>query len=154
MKAIPGGAHHSVGLTQDGRCIVWGRIDGFQTGLPVSDLASFPASEVVFDQSGRPRILLKATPLPIPPCACVAVGTDHSIAVTQTGKVYSWGMNASAQCGHGTEDDILEAKLIEAQTVEDKVVVFAVAGAQFSMIGVAAMPQRDQVLTINGARQP
>ena len=138
MKAIAGGAHHSVGLAQDGKCFVWGRIDGFQTGLPLVELANRPDSEVIFDRWKKPRILLKPLPLPIPKCTCVAVGTDHSIATTETGEAYSWGLNTSAQYGQGTEDDVEEVKLMEAKTIRDKNIKFAIAGAQFSMIGIPA----------------
>jgi regulator of chromosome condensation len=38
ISQIQSGAHHTVALTKDGECLVWGRCDGGQTGIPLSDL--------------------------------------------------------------------------------------------------------------------
>lgn len=138
LRAVAGGAHHSVAVAQDGKCLVWGRIDGFQTGLPIADFAKLPATDVAFDDNGQPRILLKPSPLPIPACVTVAAGTDHSIAVTKAGKAYSWGFNTCAQCGQGHEEDAVEiATLMEAKSIVEEKIVLATAGGQFSMIGAS-----------------
>lgn len=138
IKSVIGGTHHSLALTQDGTCLVWGRIDGGQSGLESSSFKDRPSSEVIVDESGRPRILIKPKPLPIPPCSVVAAGTDHSIAVTESGKAYSWGLNASTQCGQGTDEDIDIAELMKAKSISEERVVFATAGGQFSMIACSA----------------
>ena len=61
VVSIRGGSHHSVAVTQDGDCLVWGRVDGFQTGLA---LASLPEDALIRDESGRARVLVVPTKIP------------------------------------------------------------------------------------------
>jgi len=35
---IEGGAHHTIAVTSDGECLVWGRCDGGQTGIELSKM--------------------------------------------------------------------------------------------------------------------
>lgn len=69
IKALNGGAHHSVGVTEDGECLVWGRLDGFQLGikidtLPIDDPEQVKRSEGAEGKPGQPRILLVPTAVP------------------------------------------------------------------------------------------
>ena len=61
IAQIDGGGHHSVAVTEDGRCLVWGRIDGMQAGVKLDEL---PVEDVVFDERKKPRILTKPTHVP------------------------------------------------------------------------------------------
>ena len=133
MKMIEGGNHHSVGITQDGECLVWGRVDSGQLGLDISHIPLDDQTKIVVDGRNKPRILLQPTPLPIPNCVYVASGSDHSLLVVSEGKVYSWGFNATLQCGQGTNDDILIAKQITGKQIRDKKIIWAGAGGQYSM---------------------
>ena len=54
MTVIDGGAHHSAGVTSDGECLVWGRIDGYQMGINPEKMDK---ENVIFDSAGKPRIL-------------------------------------------------------------------------------------------------
>lgn len=135
MKAIEGGRHHSIGVTQGGECLVWGRMDGGQMGIAHEDLPLDDATKVVLDDRGRPRILLQPTLVPIGNCMHVAAGSDHCIAVTADGRAYSWGLNATFQCGQGNvEDDILVAKLIESKDIKGKKICWAGGGGQYSAL--------------------
>jgi regulator of chromosome condensation len=133
MKMIEGGSHHSVGVTRSGECLVWGRIDGGQLGLDVSKLPLDDPNKVIVDSRNKPRILLQPTPLPISNCAHAASGSDHSLLVVSEGKVYSWGFNATYQCGQGTDDDILVAKQMNGKQVRDQKITWAGGGGQYSM---------------------
>lgn len=133
MKQVEGGSHHSVGVTQSGECLVWGRIDGGQLGLDMSTLPVGDPSKVLVDSRDKPRILLQPTPLSVSNCAYVASGSDHSLLVVSDGRVYSWGFNATYQCGQGTDDDILVAKKMNGVHIRDQVIVWAGAGGQYSM---------------------
>ncbi|RMZ82643.1 hypothetical protein DV738_g1659, partial [Chaetothyriales sp. CBS 135597] len=141
MKMVAGGLHHSIGLTQSGDCLVWGRLDGFQSGLDLSSqqpqklppLDDDPASkDILVDSRGKPRILVNATALPIPRCVYVAAGSDHNIAVTEEGRAYSWGFNATYQCGQGPngEDEIQTPRLMDGRAIRDQKIVWAGAGGQ------------------------
>lgn len=72
---VAGGAHHSVAVSSDGECLIWGRVDGAQSGIKVSDL---PKGDIKYDNGGNennakagaekprgnPKILMKPTPVP------------------------------------------------------------------------------------------
>ena len=134
IKMIRGGSHHSVGITQDGQCLVWGRMDGSQMGVDTSKLAMEDPSLVTMDERGKPRILLKPTALPMENCSYVAAGSDHNVVLTDDGKAFSWGFNVNYQCGLGTMDDVDTPELIDNTAVRDNQLTWAGAGGQYSML--------------------
>lgn len=164
FKMLKGGAHHSVGVTESGDCLVWGRLDGYQTGLRVSELPD----ESVITHEGRRRILKVPTKVPgkspqlfnVPSAVIVLMvtpgfkavtatcGTDHTIAITTDGKAYSWGFSANYQTGQGTDDDIEVATLIDNTAVRGKKLVYAGAGGQYSVLGAVAEQQDTEM--VNG----
>jgi regulator of chromosome condensation len=128
---MKGGSHHSIAVTQDGKCLVWGRLDGKQMGIPISDL---PSDRVV-SHEGRPRILEVPTAIEsLPAIAYATAGSDHSIAITKDGQAYSWGFGANYQLGLGEAEDVEIPTLIENTAVRGKKLVWAGAGGQFSVI--------------------
>ncbi|KAK3945738.1 putative regulator of chromosome condensation protein [Diplogelasinospora grovesii] len=133
---IAGGSHHSLACTTDGKVLAWGRIDGHQLGL---DDDVYNEDNAVFDENGKPRILLQ--PLVVPgiegKVVSVAAGTDNSFAVTEDGKVYSWGFSATYQTGQGTQDDIEEPTVIDNSAIRGKKIVWAGSGAQYSIVAAA-----------------
>jgi regulator of chromosome condensation len=134
MKIVQGGTHHSMAITQNGDCLVWGRMDGCQMGV---DLKTLPLDDpsVVVSELGKPRILLEPTVVPIPSSAYGAAGSDHNIIITLDGKAFSWGFNANYQCGQGPDtDDIEVATLIDNTAVRDKKLIWAGAGGQYSIL--------------------
>ena len=151
---VAGGNHHSVALTQEGDCMVWGRLDGYQTGIKMESLPLQDENQVMKSESGRPCVLLLPTRVPnVPPCGYVAAGSDHCVAVARDGGVYSWGFNVSYQCGQGLDkeenddgsdneeddlDEVVEATLIGSGAIKGKKMVWAGAGGQFSAIAAKA----------------
>jgi regulator of chromosome condensation len=134
MRMIQGGTHHSIGITQTGECLAWGRMDGAQMGLDVSTLPVDDPKKITSER-GKPRILLEPTALPHPGCVYVAAGSDHNLMITSDGKAYSWGFNANYQCGQGPDtDDISVATLIDNSAVRNKKLSWAGAGGQYSML--------------------
>ncbi|KAF7585265.1 hypothetical protein BBP40_011499 [Aspergillus hancockii] len=130
ITQICGGAHHSIAVTGDEQCLVWGRLDGYQTGLKIDTL---PDEAVIKDERGRPRILIKPTPVPDIKATAVAAGSDHSITVDADGRPWSWGFSATYQTGQGTSDDIEVATVVENTAVRGKKLNWAGAGGQFSV---------------------
>ena len=138
VTCIEGGAHHSIAVTDQGQCLVWGRLDGFQLGIEIDEL---PAENVIRDSHDNPRILTIPTRIPGINAAYCAAGSDHSLAITVDGKAYSWGFNASCQAGQGNDDDVETATLIDNTAVRGKHLVWAGAGGQFSAVaGLASAP--------------
>ncbi|KAJ5222726.1 Ran exchange factor Prp20/Pim1 [Penicillium citrinum] len=125
-----GGSHHSMGRTADGKCLVWGRLDGFQSGLKVDTLAD---DSVIKDERGRPRILIQPTQIPGINAKDIAAASDHSLVIDADGKAWSWGFSATYQTGQGTQDDIEVATIIDNTAVRGKQLNWAGAGGQFSV---------------------
>ncbi|KAK3332230.1 putative regulator of chromosome condensation protein [Cercophora scortea] len=133
VACVTGGEHHSLACTVDGTLLTWGRIDGHQVGQPTE---SFNEDNALFDDQKKPRILLKPQPVAgIDDVVSVAAGTDHSLAVTGDGQVYSWGFSANYQTGQGTTVDIATPTLIDNSAIRDRKIIWAGAGGQYSILG-------------------
>ncbi|KAI5291220.1 hypothetical protein KEM54_005814 [Ascosphaera aggregata] len=145
LKMIDGGSQFSIGLTEDGRCLTWGRMDGSQIGVDFKNLALDDDKQVMKDERGKPRIMLKPANVDIRNCTWVAAGSDHSIAVAKDGKAYAWGFNEGYRCALGDDsiDDVVEPHRIENKLMKDKIIVWAGAGGQYSLVGIepGAVPQ-------------
>lgn len=132
ISSITGGSHHSIAVTSTGRCLVWGRFDGCQMGLQESTL---PADDLIHDEKGKCRILIRPTEVPgLGTVVKAAAGTDHNIIVNEAGEAFSWGFNVSYQCGQGTDDDIETPMLINNTAVRGKKLNGAGGGGQFSVL--------------------
>lgn len=140
VVGFDGGEHHSVACTEDGKLLTWGRVDGHQVGLK-SEL--FNQDNAVYDDRGKPRILIEPTPVPdIEGIKFVTAGTDSSLALNDAGRAYSWGFSGNYQTGQGTMDDIEVPTLIDNTAVKTRKLVWAGAGGQFSAL---AAPHDDKM---------
>ncbi|KAJ5389326.1 Protein pim1 [Penicillium cataractarum] len=135
ITQLCGGAHHSIARTADGKCLVWGRVDGHQSGIKVDSL---PDDSVIKDSRGRPRILIEPTQVPGINAVAVAAASDHSLAIDADGRAWSWGFSATYQTGQGTQDDIEVATKIDNTATRDRKLNWAGAGGQFSVFTDAA----------------
>ena len=134
--ALTGGAHHSIAVTADGRCLVWGRLDGYQSGL---DIKTLPEEDVIRDEANNPRILMNPTEVPgMGKTIHAAAGTDTSVIVTEEGKAWSWGFSANYQTGQGTDEDVEQATWIDNTAVRGKKLIWSGCGGQFSMLASVA----------------
>ncbi|KAI9793141.1 MAG: hypothetical protein M1833_000826 [Piccolia ochrophora] len=132
---ICGGGHHSVAVTKDGDCLAWGRVDGFQTGIKIADM---PTESLIYDERKNPRILKMPMVVPGFKAKMATAGTDSSIAITNDGKAFSWGFSANYQTGQGTTDDVEAARHIDNTAVRGKVLSWAGAGGQYSVLAAVA----------------
>lgn len=135
VVCLDGGAHHSVAVTNAGQCLVWGRIDGYQTGLQIDTI---PDTSTIKDNKGNPRILTVPTHVPGFNATWAAAGSDHTIAITKDGKAYSWGFSANYQTGQGAMEDVEVATLIDNTAVREKKLNWAGAGGQYSVLTAPA----------------
>ncbi len=92
---IMAGANHSMVLTTDGGLFAWGRNNLGQLGVGHTNDILVPVS---VDLSGA---LAGEVP------AFIAAGDDHSLVVTNEGRVYAWGLNDRGQLGDGTQTNRL-----------------------------------------------
>ncbi|KAF2501825.1 RCC1/BLIP-II [Lophium mytilinum] len=136
VVSLSGGSHHNVAVTNQGECLVWGRLDGQQIGQPVADV---PQSSILNDTTGHPKILIVPTAVPtINNIVAATCGSDHSIAINGTGQAYSWGFSANYQTGLGKDEDVEVATLIDNTAVKGKPLNWAGAGGQFSVLTAIA----------------
>lgn len=137
IRHIAGGEHHSLACTADGELLTWGRIDGHQTGHSIE---AFTATNTIWDDKNKPRVLLAPSPIRgLENVVAVAAGTDHSFAITEDGKVYSWGFSANYQTGQGTTQDVEVPTLVDNTAIRGRKIVWAGAGGQYSVLG--ALPE-------------
>jgi regulator of chromosome condensation len=129
--SIDGGAHHTVAVTDEGECLVWGRLDGGQLGLEISTL---PEANVVRDSANKPRILQIPTQVPGIDAAHAAAGSDHCVVVAKDGKAFAWGFSINYQTGLGTDEDVEVARHIDNTATRGKKLVWAGCGGQFSAL--------------------
>lgn len=133
---VIGGEHHSMVITDQGKVVVFGRMDGGQLGLPIEH---FNRDNSLYDEHDRVRIL--AVPFALEGLSKIVAadaGTDTSYVITEEGRVYSWGFNTNYQCGIGeTVGDVLTPQLIVNSVVKEKKILFAGAGGQFGVLASA-----------------
>ena len=122
IVSIKGGTHHSIAATKNGDCLVWGRLDGNQMGIPQSELEKLPEDALIRDESNKPRIV--SIPQKVNAIkgavSYVTASSEHNIAITKEGKAWSWGFSGNYQTGQGTDDDIEVATMIDNTAVREK----------------------------------
>ncbi|KAL4535282.1 hypothetical protein Ndes2526B_g06182 [Nannochloris sp. 'desiccata'] len=84
--AVAAGNFHTLCLTESGHIWAWGRNKKGELGLG-SDI----------DSSDTPRLVAALKNEKI---SAIAAGAEHSLAVSSTGEVYSWGCSDSGRLGH------------------------------------------------------
>ena len=110
------GLGHALFLLHTGRVFSWGNGGNGRLGLgDVQDRAE-----------ACPVLLLQHESI-----SAVQCGASHSLALTASGRVYSWGKNSQGQCGQGVLDDQLKPEVI--RKLEDKVIVQVSAGWEHSL---------------------
>lgn len=135
VTTVAGGSHHNIALTGAGEVLVWGRCDGSQTGIPLSELNAIDDAEKVLKSNNRAKILLEPTPIPgLSNIVAGTVGPEHTIVINKDGKAYSWGFSANYQTGQGTDEDIETPTLMNNTAVRDTKLVWAGAGGQYSIL--------------------
>jgi alpha-tubulin suppressor-like RCC1 family protein len=90
VRQIACGGDHSLALLEEGRVMAWGSASHGQIGIGTVDSYHLLPVEVA-GLSRHSGALAKG----------IAAGQLHSLALTDTGKVYAWGNGHSGQLGQG-----------------------------------------------------
>ena len=69
----------------------------------------------------------------------VTAGSDHCVAVTSTGELWSWGSGMSGQLGHGDTEDHLVPRRVEALAAEHVVHVAAAGNHTLAVTSTGAL---------------
>lgn len=119
---IASGQHHSILLTSEGKVYSFGRADYGRLGLGENATEQHSPVQVgaLKDHAVKE----------------VACGEVVSFAVTQEGKLYSWGMGNCLQLGSGHEDDVETPIMVEGKNLnpEEQEVLNVDAGGQHTLI--------------------
>ena len=106
IKQISCGTVHNLALTDDGKIFSWGAAQGGQLGHN---------EEFLLKCSGGNKYYYVSQPSPISTftdmkinISKVSCGEAHSIALSTTGSVYSWGFGSNGQLGLGFCEDSFE----------------------------------------------
>ncbi|XP_048365977.1 E3 ISG15--protein ligase HERC5-like isoform X2 [Sphaerodactylus townsendi] len=118
MVQIACGDHHSMALSKGGQLFSWGQNDYGQLGL---------GGEMTSSREPQRVQALDGIPL-----AHIAAGGSHSLAVSLSGSVYSWGKNAFGQLGLGHTEDKYFPTYVNA--LEHKKTVFISCGGEHTAI--------------------
>jgi len=93
------GGSGSFAIMPDGRILAWGI--NARGDLGITPLAEFESTGIARRAPNAPTPVLE-----IADALQVAGGSDHTLAVTRSGFVYSWGYNIAGQLGLGGMPDI------------------------------------------------
>lgn len=135
---VAAGEHHSAAITDDGKLLMWGRLDANQLGI---DISTLPEADVIHDVSGKPRYLAVPHVISDRKFSWIGCGTHHNIAIDKDGTAYSWGFGDSYQTGQGPPaEDVALPTAIENSATKDVKMLYADAGGQFSVIAGVPKP--------------
>ncbi|GAB1311618.1 Regulator of chromosome condensation [Madurella fahalii] len=136
ITRITGGKFHTIAATEDGKCLTWGRLFSFATGLKIDAIAK---PSIVHHSSTRyePSFLKLPTAVEGIVPLSIAAASEHSLAVAVDHQVYTWGLNLTKQLGQKGEEVEVAAPL-RHDSISGKQIVWVGTGAQFSMVGEVA----------------
>ena len=110
------GLGHALFLVDEGKVYSWG--NGGNGRLGLGDLHDRTEAAAVSELANETVSMIQC-------------GASHSMALTKTGRVYSWGKNTQGQCGQGTNEDILRPTVVSK--IEGKNIVQLAAGWEHSL---------------------
>lgn len=132
---VTGGEHNSLALSSSGDVYTFGRYDMKEIGIEKEKL---PKDDCIIDAHGNIRSLpipTKLATLP-PKVKTVTCGSHHSLAVTDSGFVYSWGFADTYAVGLGNlDDDVEKPTRIDNTATKEHDIQIVGCGGQFSVSG-------------------
>ncbi|TMV49518.1 hypothetical protein FE783_13515 [Paenibacillus mesophilus] len=120
IAQVSGGYAHAAAVDADGRVWAWGDNETGQLGQRDNEKYG-AAVQVDFEAGDR----IKA----------VAAGYDHTLALSENGKVWAWGSNRYSQLGDGTETDRSKPIRVMAglKPLDDVVAIAAGFGLSYAL---------------------
>ncbi|KAM5182363.1 regulator of chromosome condensation [Mantella aurantiaca] len=113
-----GGQHHTVCLDSEGNAYSLGRAEYGRLGLGENA-----------EEKSEPTLIPG-----LPKIASVACGASVSYAVSQNGRVFSWGMGTNQQLGTGEEDDLWSPFEMTGKQLENRDVLSVSSGGQHTVL--------------------
>ena len=120
------GGAHTLALCDNGDVYAWGSNDDMQLGLGPGVGKKVNRPELVTDLSGKGILR-------------VACGKNFSLALSESGDVYSWGAGSALQLGHGGKAGEDYPRMIEVLRDVRKVAAGANSEHAAVLVGESAM---------------
>jgi alpha-tubulin suppressor-like RCC1 family protein len=110
------GSAHTLALTDTGELWTWGWSDSGQLGhgSHSHESAPRPLENLMFQSQTSDAVAVERAMSGRLSIKQVAVGEDHTLALGDTGKVFSWGNGKKGQLGHGDNKSIAFPRCIQA----------------------------------------
>ena len=123
------GKKHILALTDGGFVMSWG--SGLFSQLGHGDDASWD----------RPKIIHRLEPKSLGcPIVSIAAGGSHGAVITQAGRVLTWGLNRSGQCGVGVDKD----------TIPEPIPIYSEDIGAFKASSIVCGRNHTAMLTVDG----
>jgi alpha-tubulin suppressor-like RCC1 family protein len=107
VAAIAAGYYHSVALKSDGTVWTWGYNEFGQLGIGTDDINRTSGDGAAADKFVPTRVTNARFPDgsigSLPVIIALAAGYYHTVALTEDGKVFCWGLNDDGQLGNGAQ---------------------------------------------------
>lgn len=132
IRAIEAGSSHSFVINRAGDLFAWGAGGSGQLGLGHADATYQQMKPTMVEFFSLEQIDVRQA----------SAGGAHSLVVTTTGELYSFGFGAYGRLGHGDREDVHLPKRIEGP-LTGHVVKDALAGLEHSVV----LTERGQVYT-------
>ena len=92
--SISAGGYHTVAIDEEGKVYTWGYNYYGQLGDGTTEESNVPICISDKDNELKGKKIIN-----------ISAGGDHTVAIDEEGKVYTWGDNYCRQLGDGTSDD-------------------------------------------------
>ncbi|KAF0481618.1 RCC1/BLIP-II [Gigaspora margarita] len=133
VRQIAAGEHHSLVLLENGSIYSFGRADYGQLGIgDALDRDDDEQMKIKRQKIGQ-KVVTPTKIKNIALCQFIATGDHHSIAVSNDGKLYTWGFGESYALGGGDEDK-KEPYLLVDKSLTGRSILAIGGGSQHTVI--------------------
>eukprot|EP01138_Halocafeteria_seosinensis_P004648 gb/GECG01004754.1/.p1 GENE.gb/GECG01004754.1/~~gb/GECG01004754.1/.p1 ORF type:complete len:1565 (+),score=234.06 gb/GECG01004754.1/:1-4695(+) len=160
VRKVCCGGRHTVALTSEGDVYCWGESTSGQVGIGIASFMSHPMP-------------VAGPSTDTPPVIDIACGEAHTLALSETGSVYGWGLNHKGQLGvtgtvtciqqptllrrneikNGEETTELNTSFVIGSQIGAGAYFSVVLDSEYSLVGFGELPQSlldtDQYLVLN-----
>jgi alpha-tubulin suppressor-like RCC1 family protein len=122
ITALKAGSSHQIVLSADGKVFGWGSNNQGQLGNTLTTASTIPVS--LKDDAALAGKMI----------AAIASATNHNLALTTTGEVFSWGNNTSGKLGDGsTTNRTQPVAVVASGALAGKTISAIAAGDEHSL---------------------
>lgn len=149
IVSVACGAEFSVMLDKDGKVWTFGHPENGTLGHNDDGKFMQKANKVEFRCEYSPlqvKVWVEkdtkdktVTPQPVPHIAKISCGPNHTVAVTNENKVYSWGFGGYGRLGHSETADELVPRLIKYLDGKNRGLKDVICGGSFNL-GISEIP--------------